>query len=212
MEFDLVNYNFGKIKPGQKAIYDFKFKNSGKDTLVIEKVKSSCGCTAAMPSKKSFAPGEEGDIHVAFNSTGYDGAVSKTISVYSNDPEKPEMGLKIFGTVVVDLKISPNNIYVKMEKGETKIKRQIELSNLSEEELHVLEVTTTSPAIMTNIKPTFIPFGIPAGKRFIIYLDIEPTDLEKKWKNLGLVRIKTDSKLNPETTVSIFISNPDAGM
>ena len=52
IEFSSTEYNFGRLNQGEKADYDYKFENTGDDTLKIDKVKSSCGCTATMLSKK----------------------------------------------------------------------------------------------------------------------------------------------------------------
>jgi hypothetical protein len=88
--FKETTHDFGKVKAGVELMFAFTFANEGADTLVIQKVHASCGCTgAAIGDKKEFKKGEEGEIIVSFNTAGRSGAQSKTVTVQSNDPEKP---------------------------------------------------------------------------------------------------------------------------
>ena len=50
-------HNFGKIKAGAKARHVFKFKNTGKEPLIIADAKASCGCTTPEWPKEPIKPG-----------------------------------------------------------------------------------------------------------------------------------------------------------
>ena len=95
-----ANFDFGDIKQGDKVSHTFVISNGGGDLLKISDVKASCGCTAAAPERKELAPGESTNIVVTFNSAGRMGKQSKTIRIYSNDPENSEMVLSFTGNVV----------------------------------------------------------------------------------------------------------------
>jgi hypothetical protein len=77
-------YNFGTIKEGQKVEYSFRFKNSGKNPLVITSASASCGCTVPEKPEQPIKPGEIGYIKVVFNSKGKPGENHKNITVSSN--------------------------------------------------------------------------------------------------------------------------------
>lgn len=94
------SFDFGDIKQGQTVSHTFVLTNNGGDLLKISDVKASCGCTAAAPEKNELAPGESTNLKVSFNSTGRMGKQSKTVRIYSNDPQNPEMVLTITGNVV----------------------------------------------------------------------------------------------------------------
>jgi len=55
-------FDFGEVAQGDKVPHTFKFRNDGDKPLYIDRVKSSCGCTAALLSAKTLAPGESGEI------------------------------------------------------------------------------------------------------------------------------------------------------
>ena len=68
----------------------FAFKNSGEKSVTIEKVRTSCGCTTATPNKKTYAPGESGEITAKFRFGSRTGPLRKTISVTTDDlPAQP---------------------------------------------------------------------------------------------------------------------------
>lgn len=76
--------NLGKINQGQKLQIAFRFRNSGKNPLVIESVRPSCGCTVADYPKEPIQPGQEAQITGSFDSNGREGLQHKEISVTAN--------------------------------------------------------------------------------------------------------------------------------
>ena len=95
------SFDFGDIKQGEKVSHTFVLSNGGGDALIISDVRASCGCTAAAPEKKELAPGESTNLLVTFNSANRKGIQHKTVRIFSNDPENPEMMLSITGNVVL---------------------------------------------------------------------------------------------------------------
>lgn len=87
-DFPVKEYNFGTVIQGEKVSYTFDFTNVGKKELIINNVKTSCGCTSPKWSKKPIAPGEKGNIEVIFDSHGRNGEQSKTIKIFANTQPK----------------------------------------------------------------------------------------------------------------------------
>jgi len=92
-------HDFGKVETGEKIGYIFTFLNTGKGNLVINSVSTSCGCTVPKYDKKPLASGEKGSLEVIFNTAGYDGIQTKTITVQSN-ATTPVVILKITAEVI----------------------------------------------------------------------------------------------------------------
>jgi hypothetical protein len=84
MKFEKESHDFGKIKQGDKASYDFKFTNTGKSPLIITDAVASCGCTTPEWPKTPVKPGESGQIKVVFNSAGKMGLQDKQITITAN--------------------------------------------------------------------------------------------------------------------------------
>ena len=101
VKFNQESWDFGKIKQGEILNYEFIFKNEGDAALKVEKVETSCGCTAALVSSNNLEPGQEGKIKATFDSRGYAGKVVKYIFFESNDPDSPRTELKISAEIEV---------------------------------------------------------------------------------------------------------------
>jgi len=84
MDFVDTTHNFGKLREGETAEYDFDFKNNGKSPLVISQAQGSCGCTVAEYNQEPIAPGKVGTMKVKFNSTGKSGLEEKTVTITTN--------------------------------------------------------------------------------------------------------------------------------
>ncbi|WP_347156951.1 DUF1573 domain-containing protein [Pontibacter chitinilyticus] len=82
--FAETEHNFGDISQGDVVEYTFKFKNTGTQPLVIDRVDVTCGCTTPSWTKEPVAPGKSGEIHAKFNSAGKMGQQKKAITVHSN--------------------------------------------------------------------------------------------------------------------------------
>lgn len=98
-KFNVLDYDFGDMKQGDKKEYTFSLTNDGKSDLQIRNVRSSCGCTAVAPSKKVVGPGETVPIKVTFDSRGKRGRQSKSITVITNDPKNPTSTLRISSNI-----------------------------------------------------------------------------------------------------------------
>jgi hypothetical protein len=88
IEFETTEHDYGTIPQGGDGTYEFVFRNTGKIPLVLNNVRSSCGCTVPEWPKKPIDKGEEGRIKVSYN-TRITGTFSKSISVYCNASDKP---------------------------------------------------------------------------------------------------------------------------
>jgi hypothetical protein len=96
--FDYLVYDYGTIYEGDPGECEFKFKNTGKEPLVLSNVYSSCGCTVPDWPKDPIMPGKTSTIKVKY-STNRIGGINKTITVISNAEENSKVELRIIGTV-----------------------------------------------------------------------------------------------------------------
>jgi hypothetical protein len=76
-------HDYGTIIQGADGNCEFKFKNIGKEPLILSNVVSSCGCTVPSWEREPIMPGKEGTIKVKYD-TNRIGVISKQITVMSN--------------------------------------------------------------------------------------------------------------------------------
>lgn len=89
-------YDFGTVPEGKVAETRITFKNEGKGVLNINDIKTSCGCTAALLSSKTLQPGESGTIRIELDTSGREGKLTRTVTLYSNDPADPNQTITLF--------------------------------------------------------------------------------------------------------------------
>jgi len=81
--FENTKHDFKVMMQNADGNWDFKFTNTGKEPLIIQGVRSSCGCTIAKRPSKPIMPGESASIKVRYDTRRL-GVFHKTITVTSN--------------------------------------------------------------------------------------------------------------------------------
>lgn len=98
IKFEKIVHDYGTIQQGANGECEFKFKNTGKEPLVLSNVVSSCGCTIPSWPKEPIMPGKSSSIKVKYDSNRV-GTISKTITVLSNATED-RITLSIKGNIL----------------------------------------------------------------------------------------------------------------
>jgi len=96
--FEETVHDYGQIPKNGDGTYAFTFKNLGDAPIVINRVRSSCGCTVPSWPREPVEPGETGEISVRYN-TAQTGTFMKSVIVYSTASNSP-VKLQIRGKVV----------------------------------------------------------------------------------------------------------------
>lgn len=85
MEISPESHDFGRVEQNQKLLHEFEIENVGSEDLVIGRISTSCGCTAALTSEKVVEPGEKTVLEVTLETRKYKGAIQRSVSISSND-------------------------------------------------------------------------------------------------------------------------------
>ena len=102
-KFEEETINYGKIQKGSNGERVFVFTNIGEEPLIIENIKSSCGCTVPKKPEKPIMPGEKGEIKVSYD-TKRVGNFSKQITISSNAKTARKI-VKISGYVEKNIRL-----------------------------------------------------------------------------------------------------------
>jgi hypothetical protein len=120
--FEKEVHDFGTIPNGGNGTYEFKFKNTGKEPLIITEAHGSCGCTVpTYPKNVPILPGASEVIKVTYD-TKRTGNFTKTVTITSN-AKTPSKVITIKGNVeapVVEETFPSNG---KKEDGATPLER-----------------------------------------------------------------------------------------
>ena len=91
-------HEYGEIAEDSDGSCIFTFKNLGEEPIVINRVRSTCGCTVPEWPREPVEPGASGEIKVVYN-TANPGSFYKSIYVYSSAANSP-VKLQIKGKVI----------------------------------------------------------------------------------------------------------------
>lgn len=102
-------YEFGSVHSADaKSIsHTFVLRNTGEETLLINKVKPSCGCTSAVASATQIAPGATATVTAKLNPKGKSGNQTITVRVSTNDPTNASQMLRMSGTILSSWRVIP---------------------------------------------------------------------------------------------------------
>lgn len=205
LKFNEVQKDFGQVKQGKILTHVFKFKNEGDAPLLIQNVRTSCGCAAALISQREILPGKSGEIKVTFNTQGYEGRQTKYVYVDSNDAQEPKKQLLISAAIDVPprprIDLDRYSIELGLILESEEIATQSRIRNVGEKELTV-EMSNRNATFFQGKKELKSPLKIAAGKSVDVDMKIKPR------KTQGLIReyilLKTNDPQRPN--LSLYVS------
>ncbi len=99
-----ASYNFGDIYPEKgKVSTTFEIKNSGKESLKINRISTSCGCTTAEIDQSDLKPGEIRKMLVTFDPNTHPdekGTITRMVYIQTSDPVTPELEIELTGNII----------------------------------------------------------------------------------------------------------------
>lgn len=202
---DKADYDFGQVFEGQKVDHVFRFQNAGDAPLIIDRVRSSCGCTAALLSATSLAPGEVGEVRTSFDSNRFSGEVVKTVYLYSNDATQATSQFNLRGTVVREIEIDPGQLDLGPLPAGIGREARVTLTNRGPKELQLLGVKST----MAEVTPSLPSSRIAPGKSVEVVTKIVPKT--GRGRLSGYLLVQTNSPNMPEVRIPVYGDVVDAG-
>ncbi len=191
-------HDFGQVEQGDLVTHLFKFTNQGQGDLRIERVKTSCGCTAAVVSSKVIPPGGEGAISATFDTSRFFGEKAKTIAVYSNDPTQSMTTLTLQGEIAVEVAAIPSQLYLgRVPKGQ-KIVKEVEILYNADKDLDITKVENSYPAVSVQVEE--LEKNGKKGKRLVVTL----TEGVPLGRLNDQITVTTTSEKRPTLTIPVF--------
>ncbi len=190
-------HEFASVVEGAVIKHDFVIENRGSAPLLIEKVKSDCGCTTVSYDKE-IPPGGKGTVSVEVNTRGYGGRrLWKRVLVETNDPENPQIQLKIGGNVEKFADIEPPNVRLVGPSGK-ELKRQVSVVPLEKHPFTIVGVTAEHGE---NIRFKLDEIKTAQTTKYLLTIE---NRRKEKGRYRDLILLKTDSRLRPEIRISVY--------
>lgn len=163
ISFSETVWDFGYVPKTGKVIHTYQIKNVGEDTLIIVKVRSTCGCTTAPLSKERLAPNETAELDVVFNPAKVRvGQTTKRVQVISNDANNPFAEVKFsakIGKISSLVKITPASISFDTVSSGSEVVRTLTIENTSGEKLSMTRTEGPGNGIDLNLEDRILEPG-----------------------------------------------------
>lgn len=141
--------------PEDKAVEArYAFRNIGTAPLTIKSLRSSCGCTTARLDKKTYAPGEAGEVVLRFTFGDRKGNYLKGVTVTTDEKAAEPVVLKLYVEIHDPLTIAPALVF--WRTGEAPAARTVQLNAEASQHVHIKSVTSSNPnftAALQTVQP-----------------------------------------------------------
>ena len=189
--FKETSFDFGKVKQGEVLTHEFVFKNSGTQALVVERVETTCGCTAALVSADKIPPGKEGKIKVSLDTHGYAGRMTRYVYLVSNDAASSRRELSVAADIEVPpmpkIELDRYNIDLGLSlEGEAPSAKAV-IRNVGELELSV-EMAHEQVKFFAGGRSLAFPLFVPAGKSVEVEFRFPPQNRVGALRDYVIVR------------------------
>jgi hypothetical protein len=195
-----TSYDFGQVFSGEKVTHIFKFRNRGDAPLVIERVRQSCGCTAAIVSSTVLEPGATGEVQSTFNSTGFSGEVVKTVYLYSNDPDSSVVQLYLRGTVQREIVSRPSRVSLEKMIPEKTVTASLQLFHQGKNAITFGAIQITTPELKAQLSAD----RIAPGETVTLSLSITPQAGKRRFG--GFIIIPMNGAHMKELRIPVYAS------
>jgi hypothetical protein len=137
-------------------------------------------------------PGGEGKAVLNVDLRGYQGKVSKSATVISNDPQQPQFNLTLTGKVRPHIEIKPGP-FVQFSAAPGPDEKTVDLL-AGEREFKIVQVENGLEGKIRTQLETVVP-----GRHYRLRL----TNLQKEGNYYGLVKCRTDHPQKPEIPIRV---------
>lgn len=159
----------------------FRFKNEGT-AGTVRSIETSCGCLSAESDKRSYAPGESGEVKATFNVKGLSGSVERSITFVSGAKGEAPVRLAVRVHVPALLEIEPKMLHWAL--GEAPAPKVFKITMQGPDPVRIKSASSSRRNVSTAVRM------LVEGRSYEI--EVKPENTSEAL--LGMVRIETDSR------------------
>ena len=208
IDFDDEGHDYGRVMYGDKVTHEFTLTNAGDETLTIEKLESTCGCTKAVKGASEVPPHEKTHILASFDTSGLKaGKKQKKVFVHSNDSKRPVVALTLTADVVRELSIDPLSLARKLPARVETLSFPVKITNSSDKTVTIKRVAATTGSLQAVLNPEHIVVEPGSTAPFTLALKLKNEPNQYYW--MGKVLLETDHPREKQLEIRYLIQlNP----
>lgn len=171
----------------------FTFRNAGTAPVTIKSLRASCGCTTPHLEKKTYAPGETGEVVARFVFGDRKGPQRKTIEVRTDEESAEPVVLDLRVLIHDPLTIEPALVYWK--RGDAAETKTVQLTAEPGQPVRIQRVIASNPRLPAKLET------IKAGEQYTV--SVTPADTTQK--ESGEILVVTDFPADSPRTYFIQV-------
>ncbi len=153
LSFPTAAVDVGEVHSGAPLRQRFAFVNQGPGAVEITDLHASCGCVKPALEKRTYAPGEAGEVALEVLTLSQPaGEHSWQLQIaYRAGGESRRVELNLAGRVVAEVTVQPASLVISTEGAAS---HEITLTDLRDHPLTVTGVHTSSPHLSGEVRAT----------------------------------------------------------
>ena len=163
---DKREHNFGTVARASKQVHVFEFKNTTGADLLLNDVRTSCGCTKPKILTQVVKPDQIGQVEATFDTVKFYGQRGATLSVsiqkLGQYSEFAEVQFAVKGKIRRDVVVSPGMFDFQDVNVSETAKRTAKLWYAGKPDWKILDVKSTNPNLEIDFNE--IERDVAAGK------------------------------------------------
>jgi hypothetical protein len=186
----------GVVEQGTVVQYRFTLHNRGQADLVIRQVKPSCGCSVAK-WERLVKPGAASVIEAEMHTEHFRGAISKHLTVISNDLDHPQVDLIISARVEPVVWIKPGPA-AEISVADRPVTEKFVLERNGGRPMKVLQVSPAMPFVTAEATP------LPGDGRFQVKVTVSPD--APLGRSVVAVAVRTDLEKGGSLSLQVIVN------
>ncbi len=181
------------VNQGETVRGSATIRNTGESPLLLGPIQVSCPCTNASVEQTYLQPGEETRLNLTFDTATNPGSARQYITVMTDDPRTPPALIRLEGTVMPEMVVSPELHRLDYAKPNRKTHTLTsEIRNSRAEAKRITAIKFTGEGIVeARIEGMELPASIPpSGSAKLVITAKSPTGVEPI---RGRVYVETDT-------------------
>lgn len=195
IEVETKEKDMGIVSNAGMTVKPFVLKNTGRATLVIHEVKTSCACTTPLVTQDGLdiAPGAQGSFNIQIDPRRIPGfETRKVLTIISNDPKSPQIEVGVTSHVDPEFELEPQVLnFGDIEKGDPATINLV-VKQLGDRPLEITELNTVG-SLKHDAKEAAAM--IAHARNFVFSVARRP---EASWASPGKAEYDLSVSLTPE--------------
>ena len=152
--FEKRTHDFGVVARGAEVRYRFKLTNLYKETIHISDVRTTCGCTAAKPTKRTLRSREEAYIEATMDTQRFSHRKDSNLIVTFDAPTYAEVHIPVTVYIRTDVVLSPGAAnFGAVDRGKETV-RKISVAYAGRDDWAIRDVRATNKNLAVKVVQT----------------------------------------------------------